>query len=123
MARAAMERGLRLTAWAFVLCALPAHAKTGNFLPMLLSFLFAIPALLLVPVIALACGRQEWKRKLPWVLASLAVAILSFASLWWATKTHALLANADWPVIYLWIVPAWILWPIARNRLKDAARP
>jgi hypothetical protein len=100
-------------------CATPAHANTGNFMPLLLSFFVAVPALLLVPVIWIACGKQEWKRKLPWVIAALAVAVLSFGCLFWATKTYSLLANSDWYIIYLWAVPPYVLWPIARWRLNN----
>ena len=104
-------------------CATPAHAKTGNFLPMLLSLFVAVPVLLLVPPIAIACGNQEWKRKLPWLIASLVLGVLSFGSLIWAARTYSLLANSDWYLIYLWAVPPYVLWPIARNRLNSTLTP
>ena len=88
---------------------------------MLASVFIAIPVLLLVPAVAVACSSHERKRKLPWAAALLAVALLSFGSLFWAAKYHALLANSDWYIIYLWAIPPYVLWPIARWQLKDAS--
>jgi hypothetical protein len=88
----------------------PAYGKTGNFLPMLASLFLAVPALLLVPAIAIAFSTQGATRKRPWVIASLALAVLSFGSLWWAVQTFYLLASVWWPSIYLWTVPGFVLW-------------
>ena len=90
--------------------ALPAYAKTGNFLPMLASFFIGVPALLLAPVIGIAIHRPGPARKRPWIVASLALAVLSFGSLWWAVQTYHLLASSWWPSIYFWAVPSFLLW-------------
>jgi hypothetical protein len=88
----------------------PAYAKTGNFLPLLASFFVAVPALLLVPVVAIAVSRPGPARKRPWIVASLALAVLSFGSLWWVVQTFHLMASTWWPSIYLWTVPGFLLW-------------
>lgn len=103
-----MKRVLLLLALG--LCSLPAYAKTGNFLPMLASFFVAVPALLLVPVIAIAFARPGPARKRPWIVGSLALAVLSFGSLWWVVQTFHLMASAWWPSIYLWTVPGFLVW-------------
>lgn len=113
-----MASRFRIVLAAGLFCSAPAYAKTGNFLPLILSLLVAIPILQLVPAIAIACGRQEWKRKLPWAFAALAVALLSFGTLLWAARVYALLANSDWYIIYLWALPPYLLWPFARKQLK-----
>src|SRR5687768_13126455 len=84
-----------------ILVSPPAYAKTGNFLPMLASFFIGVPALLLVPVIGIAVSRPGPARKRPWIVASLALAVLSFGSLWWAVQTFHLMASTWWPSIYL----------------------
>ena len=93
-----------------LLCAAPVYAKTGNFLPMLASFFIGVPALLLAPVIGIAIMRPGPARKRPWIVAALALAVLSFGTLWWAVQTFHLLASSGWPVIYLWAVPSILLW-------------
>ena len=95
---------------ALVLACAPAYAKTGNFLPMLLSFFLGVPALLLAPVIGIAVSRPGPARKGTWVIASLALAVLSFGSLWWTVQTYHLMASTRWPAIYLWTVPGFLMW-------------
>lgn len=93
----------------------PAYAKTGNFLPMVASFFVGVPALLLVPVIGIAASRPGPARKRPWIVVSLALAVLSFGTLWWAVQTFHLLATPSWPSIYLWTVPSFLLWLAFRH--------
>jgi hypothetical protein len=89
----------RLVLSAVVVFSSPAYAKTGNFLPMLASFFVGVPALLLVPAVAIALGRPGPARKRPWITASLALAVLFFGSLWWAVQTFHLMASTWWPSI------------------------
>jgi hypothetical protein len=103
-----MKRLLFLSAAAVL--STSAYAKTGNFMPMLLSFFVGVPALLLVPVIGIAVMRPGPARKRPWIVASMALAVLSFGSLWWVVQTFSLLASNWWESIYLWTVPGFILW-------------
>ena len=103
-----MERLFFLSVMAVI--SSPAYAKTGNFLPMLLSFFVGVPALLLAPVIGIVMMRPGPARKRPWIVASLALAVLSFGSLWWAVQTFDLMASSWWPSIYLWTVPSILLW-------------
>ena len=103
-----MKRLLLLLA--VVVISPPAYAKTGNFLPMLASFFIGVPALLLAPAIGIAMMRPGPARKRPWIAASLVLAVVSFASLWWVVQTYHLMASSWWPTIYLWTVPNILLW-------------
>ncbi len=87
-----------------------AYAKTGNFLPMLASFFVGGPALLLAPANGIAIMRPGPARKRPGIVASLALAVLSFGTLWWVVQTYHLMASSWWPSIYLWTVPSILLW-------------
>jgi hypothetical protein len=70
-----------------------AHASTGNFMPIVLSVLIAIPLLL--------------------------VAVASFGSLWWAMAYHSLVSGQHWYVAYLWALPPYLFWIYAaRLRMK-----
>jgi ABC-type dipeptide/oligopeptide/nickel transport system permease subunit len=108
-----MTRALLLLALA--MCSLPAHGKTGNFLPMLASLFLAVPALLLAPAIAIAFSSPGATQKRPWVVASLALAVLSFGSLFWVVQAFHLMASTWWPSIYLWTVPGFLLWLAFRH--------
>jgi hypothetical protein len=89
---------------------LPAYAATGNFLPMIGSLFVVVPALMLAPVIAIGVSAQGAARKSRWVIATLVLALISYASLLWVVKVFSLLASSYWPCIYLWILPGFILW-------------
>lgn len=97
----------------------PARANTGNFLPQLAAVFILVPALLLAPAIAIAAGRQQRVRKAPWIVAALALAAVSFGSLWWAIRALELMAGPGWPVIYVWVSPGILLWLAFRRQVKS----
>jgi len=96
-----------------------AHASTGNFMPIVLSVLIAIPLLLLVPAIAIACrSAYTWDARKRWAGGALLVAVASFGSLWWAMAYHSLVSGQHWYVAYLWALPPYLFWIYAARQMK-----
>jgi hypothetical protein len=109
----------RVLALAAVLLAEPAHASTGNFMPMLGSFFIVIPALLLIPPTVIACRTAyTWQHRSRWAGFALLIGAASFATLWWAAAEHSILARQDWYIVYAWVLPSYLFWAFAAQRMK-----
>jgi hypothetical protein len=80
---------------------------------LLLSLLVVIPVLVLLPVVAIAIPKSRFsvqENKWLWICLFLLVGAFSYTTLWWASVHFALAADTNWPVIYLWVLPSWLLW-------------
>ncbi|MDA1107683.1 MAG: hypothetical protein O2845_04750 [Proteobacteria bacterium] len=101
-----------------------AEASTG--LPyyfgwLVLSMYAFIPVLLLVPVVGIARMKLlKQENKALWVLSAVTVGILSYISLWWAANKFTLGATEAWPVIFLWLLPSYLLWFVLTRRVKHS---
>lgn len=84
---------------ALAILSLPAHARTGDFLPQLVSIFIGVPVLLLLPALAIALATPGPARKLPWVAGAL----------WWAVQAWHLMASVWWPLIYFPVLPGFVL--------------
>ena len=89
--------------------ALPAQANSPNVLPILLTIFVLVPVLLLVPPIMIARHKQPGVRRRPWVLASIALLLFSFGSLFLALTDYKMAVGDGWVLAYLWPLPGFLL--------------
>ena len=109
-----------------VAASLAAGAEANAALPeyfmwLLLSLYVFIPTLLIVPVVSIAKAKQSKQaQKRLWAFSAAIIGILSYGFVLWVIERFSLGATEKWPVIFLSVLPSYLLWWAVRRWAKIA---